>query len=97
MTAADEVATGAEEGTAEEELLVMAFEELPLPLSISKLYAKTVNSAFWPTNASVPAPALTRYWLPSNPWSLIRYVKKSYTSPLKLLILDQSYPATFGS
>lgn len=36
-TAADEVATGAEEGATGEELLVTAFEELPLPLSISKL------------------------------------------------------------
>lgn len=36
-TAADEVATCAEEGAIGEELLVTAFEELPLPLSISKL------------------------------------------------------------
>lgn len=36
--AADEVATGAEEDAAEEELLLAtAFEELPLPVSISKL------------------------------------------------------------
>lgn len=36
-TPAEEVAAGTEEDEGGEELLVMAFEELPLPVAMSKL------------------------------------------------------------
>lgn len=48
-----------------------------------KLYAEVVKVTSLPENASVPAPALMRYWLVEKPCCWTKWSKKSMRSPLK--------------
>jgi hypothetical protein len=51
------------------------------PKSMEMLYALTLNTASEPSNGSVPAPMLVKYWFVLKPSFATSHAKKSLMSP----------------